>query len=203
MTLALALLVAGLVAPLIAAGTRRAVLPVSVVLLAAGLIHDIVPIVDLTGGVERFQRLDVLGVADGDGLRFLVLVAALVWCGPAADQVVRSVLGATGLPAPETAAEAGLRAGRWIGRLERWLLVACVAAGLPALAVIPVGGKALFRYAEVVADARSEQPRLTRPDADATPTVSRAGLVDYVIVGSLASWVQAIVLGLLVLSSRG
>ncbi len=201
MTLALALLVAGLAAPLIAAWARRAVLPVAVVLLAAGLLHDVVPIVDLSGGVERFQRLDVLGVAGGDGLRFMVLVAALVWCGPAADQVVRSVLRATGLPAPETAAEAGLRAGRWIGRLERWLLVACVAAGQPALAVIPVGGKALFRYAEVVADARSDQPRLTRPDADAAPTVSRAGLVDYVIVGSLASWVQAIMLGLLVLSS--
>ena len=200
MTFALALMLAGLVAPLLATTARRWVLPVAALLLAGGLLHDVVPVVDLAGGLERFQRLDVLGVAGGDGVRFLLLVAALVWCGPAADQVVRSVLAATGLPAPETAAEAGLRAGRWIGRLERWLLVACVAAGQPALAIIPVGGKALFRYAEVVADARAEQPRLTRPDGETGPILSRAGLVDYVIVGSLASWVQAIVLGLLILT---
>jgi len=199
-TFAFALLLAGLVAPVLAVTARRWVLPAAAVLLGAGLVHDVAPVVDLADLADGIQRLDVLGVADGDGVRFLLLVAALVWCGPAADQVVRRILAATGLPAPEAAAEAGLRAGRWIGRLERWLLVACVAAAQPALAVIPVGGKALFRYAEVVADARSERPRLTRPDGDGDQTVSRAGLVDYVIVGSLASWVQAIVLGLLVLS---
>lgn len=131
--------------------------------------------------------------AVGQGL----LVGALVWCGPAADVIVRLVLDATRLPAPEVAAEAGLRAGRWIGRLERWLLVVCVAGGQPTLAVLPIGGKALFRYAEVVADARADAPRLARPDADA-PEVTRSTLIDYVIVGSLASWTQAVALGLLV-----
>jgi hypothetical protein len=197
-TLAIAILVAGLVAPAIATVSRRLVLPTAAVLAAVGLANDVLGILDLTGVADRLGRLDVLGVVGGDGVRLLLLVAALTWCGPAADQVVRRVLDATGLPAPEAAAEAGLRAGRWIGRLERWLLVGCVAAGQPALAVIPVGGKALFRYAEVVADSRSEQPRLTRPNGDTGSSLTRAGLVDYVIVGSLA-WVQAIALGLLVL----
>ncbi len=200
MTFALALLLAGLVTPALADKAGRWTLPGVLVLLVLAMLHDAFRIIDLTGLAEGLGRFDVLGVAGGDGLRWLLLVATLVWCGPAADQVVRRVLAATGLPAPETAAEAGLRAGRWIGRLERWLLVACVAAAQPALAVIPVGGKALFRYAEVVADARSERPRLTGPDGSPQGSVSRAGLVDYVIVGSLASWVQAIVLGLLVLA---
>lgn len=39
-----------------------------------------------------------------------------------------------------------------------------IASGHTALAVLPVGGKALFRYAEVVADARKDLPRLARPD---------------------------------------
>jgi hypothetical protein len=198
-TFAIALFVAGLIAPAIAIASRRLVLPTAAVLLAAGLANDVLGLLDLGYVADRLHRLDVLGVAGGDGVRLLLLVAALTWCGPAADQVVRRILEATGLPAPEAAAEAGLRAGRWIGRLERWLLVGCVAAGQPALAVIPVGGKALFRYAEVVADSRSEQPRLTGPSGDTGPTLSRAGLVDYVIVGSLASWVQAIALGLLIL----
>ena len=140
---------------------------------------------------------DVAGVLDGrQVLARAVLVGALVWCGPAADVVVRAVLDATRLPAPEAAAEAGLRAGRWIGRLERWLLVVCVAGGQPTLAVLPIGGKALFRYAEVVADARADAPRLAHPDSEGA-RVTRSTLIDYVIVGSLASWTQAVTLGLL------
>lgn len=200
MTFALALLLAGVAAPVLAVKVGRWTLPIVLALLLLAMLHDAAPVVDLTGLADGLGRFDVLGIAGGDGRRWLLLIAALVWCGPAADQVVRRVLAATGLPAPETAAEAGLRAGRWIGRLERWLLVACVAAAMPALAVIPVGGKALFRYAEVVADARVARPQLTGPDGSPQGSVSRAGLVDYVIVGSLASWVQAIVLGLLVLA---
>jgi hypothetical protein len=200
MTFAVGLLFAGVLTPLIAARSGRWTLGVAVVVLALGLLHDIRPVVELSRLADATARLDVLGIAAGDGVRVALLVAAVVWCGPAADQVVRRVLSATGLPAPEAAAEGGLRAGRWIGRLERWLLVACVAAGQPALAVIPVGGKALFRYAEVVADARANLPRLERAAVDSGPTVTRHALVDYVIVGSLASWVQAIVLGLLVLA---
>jgi hypothetical protein len=201
-TVALALLVAGAVGPLVArAWSRRWALRASVGLLVVALVHDVWPVLDLWPLAEALARADVLGVAGGDGLRLLLLVAALLWCGPAADLLVRRVLQATGLPAPEAAAAAGLRAGRWIGRLERWLLVACIAAGEPALAVIPIGGKALFRYAEVVADARADQPRLARPSGDDGPGLPRDALVDYVIVGSLASWAQAIALGLVVAAS--
>ncbi len=199
MTLALALLVAGLLAPVVArASARRWGLRLAAMVVVIGLVHDVAPQVDLSGVVAPFGQVDVLGLAGLGGTTHLWVLAALVWCGPAADLLVRRVLDATGLPAPEAAAAAGLGAGRWIGRLERWLLVVCVAAGLPALAVIPIGGKALFRYAEVVADARVDRPRLTRPDAGPGESPTRDALVDYVIVGSLASWAQAIVLGVVV-----
>jgi hypothetical protein len=197
-TFALGLLVASLLAPLLGgAGHRRWALRIASVLVLLGLAHDAAPVVDLKAIGRVLDRLDPLAIGAVDGAGRLLLVAALVWCGPAADLLVRRVLDATGLPAPEAAAAAGLGAGRWIGRLERWVLVVCVAAGLPALAVIPIGGKALFRYAEVVADARAEQPRLTGPDGNG-PDVTRDALVDYVIVGSLASWTQAIALGVVV-----
>jgi hypothetical protein len=159
-----------------------------------GVAHELDPRLDLQRVADLLDRVEVLAIGGGGAL----LLAALLWCGPAGDLLVRRVLDATGLPAPEAAAAAGLGAGRWIGRLERWMLVVCVGAGQPALAVIPIGGKALFRYAEVVADARAERPRLTRADGTPGSDLTRDALLDYVIVGSLASWAQAIALGLLV-----
>jgi hypothetical protein len=195
-TLALGLLAAALLVPLVAArwGRGRGSFAAVVLLVAA---VALAPILDLSGLDRLVARHDPLGLT-ATGAALLLLVAALAWCGPAADVVVRRVLDATGLPAPEVAAAAGYGAGRWIGRLERWLLVSCVAAGQPALAVVPIGGKALFRYAEVVADARATRPRLTRTDTDAGGGPTRDAIVDYVIVGSLTSWTQAIVLGLVV-----
>ena len=197
MTFGLALLVAGIVVPVAGGARHRRWAPVlGVAIVLVGLVHDLRPVVDLDAVGTALERLDLPGLAPHDGTTRLLLLATLVWCGPAADLVVRSALDATRLPAPEAAAERGLRAGRWIGRLERWLLVISIVSGQTALAVLPVGGKALFRYAEVVAEARVDQPRLERPDAD-PPAVTRSILVDYVIVGSLASWVQAIALALL------
>jgi len=202
MSLALALLVAAVAVPLLArrSGTVVAVW-VAVVLLAVGAGLDAAGVAVPAGLAGPLQRTPVLAVAGADALPRALLVGVLAWCGPAADVLVRRVLDRTGLPGPEAAATAGLRAGRWIGRLERWLLLLCVAAGQPALAVIPIGGKALFRYAEVLADARAERPRLLAAGEDPATAPPRDALVDYVIVGSLASWGQAIALGLLVAAS--
>jgi hypothetical protein len=195
-TFALTLAAAAVLAPLLAPWAGRAwALRLAVALGIVGLALDAVPRFDLARVADAVGRVEVLDIGAGGGT---LLLASLLWCGPAADLLVRRVLDATGLPAPEAAAAAGLGAGRWIGRLERWMLVLCVGAGQPALAVLPIGGKALFRYAEVVADARAERPRLTRADGTPGGGVTRDALLDYVIVGSLASWAQAITLGLLV-----
>lgn len=49
----------------------------------------------------------------------------------------------------------------------------------------------------MVADARAERPRLSRADGTSDAELTRDALLDYVIVGSLASWAQAIALGLI------
>lgn len=197
MTLALAMAVLGLGAPLVPARhAQRAVLAAGAV-LAFAVVADQRAVLAGTAVADWFADVAVLAIAGDEGVARLLLLGALVWCGPAADLVVRAVLERTGLPAPERAAEAGFRAGRWIGRLERWTLLVVVAAGQPALAVIPTGGKALLRYAEVVADARAERDRrLAVPDEPTPP--GRDSFLDYVLVGSLTSWGQALVLGLLV-----
>ena len=199
MNVGLALLLAAVLVPPVA---RRLGGPAARWLAAAmvgtGIVLDAVSFDAISVVAGPADHVALLGLAGGDTATRWALLGALLWCGPAADVLVRGVLRATRLPAPELAESAGLRAGRWIGRLERWLLLLCIAGGQPALAVIPIGGKALFRYAEVLAEARAERPRLLGPaDGDATGP-PRDALVDYVIVGSLASWTQAIALGLLV-----
>ncbi|MFA9445586.1 hypothetical protein [Egicoccus sp. AB-alg6-2] len=199
MTFGFALLVAAALVPVLA---RRiggvAALWSAAALVLVGIVVDAVAPAAIANASRPLERIDLLGLAGVGPAARAALVGALVWCGPAADVLVRGVLRATRLPAPELAESAGLRAGRWIGRLERWLLLLCIAGGQPALAVIPIGGKALFRYAEVLADARADRPRLLGPSDDGETQPPRDALVDYVIVGSLASWAQAIALGLLV-----
>lgn len=112
---------------------------------------------------------------------------ALAWCGPPADQVVRGVLALTGIRLSRDVGAEDVRTGRWLGRLERSFILVVVVAGQPALTAIPVGGKALFRYAETMADARA--------GGGAPP---RHALVEYVIIGSFASWGQAVLLALIV-----
>lgn len=197
MTVALALLVLGLGAALLPTRWARATTVVAGVLLAAAVVLDAALTPDLAGLEDLAGRIGPLAIAGDDPVSRWLLLGALVWCGPAGDAVVRAVLEATGLPAPERAAEAGFRAGRWVGRLERWTLLLVVAAGQPALAIIPTGGKALLRYAEAVADARAQ--RESRIELrDGPPRPGRDAFLDYVLVGSLASWGQALALGLLV-----
>lgn len=202
MNLALALLVAGIVVPLLSHRAGQVVAAwAAALLLVVGAGLDAAGVSALAGLAGPLERTPILAPAGPGAVPRALLIGVLVWCGPAADVLVRRVLDRTGLPGPDAAATAGLRAGRWIGRLERWLLLLCVAAGQPALAVIPIGGKALFRYAEVLADARAERPRLHAAGEGADASPPRDALVDYVIVGSLASWAQAIALGLLVAAS--
>lgn len=193
--MALALLAAGLVGAFVPIDQLRRGLLVVAAILVLGLGFDLAPQTEWVGLSDSFSRTTPLALVGPDPVARALLLGALVWCGPAADLVVRLVLQATRLPAPEAAARAGFGAGRWIGRLERWMIVTCVAAGQPGLAAIPVAGKALFRYAEVVADARAARPRLA-PEPGAGDPPQRDAIVDYVIVGSLTSWAQAIVLGL-------
>lgn len=197
MTVAAALLLAGVVAAFVPVRHARRVVAGTAVLLGVAVVVDAAGVVDARVLADVVDSVWLLDLAGDDPTARLLLFAAVVWCGPGGDLVVRALLDRTGLPPPERAAEAGFRAGRWIGRLERWTLLVVVAAGQPALAVIPTGGKALLRYAEVVADARAARDRrLEVPDEPPRP--GRDSFLDYVLVGSLASWAQALVLGLLV-----
>lgn len=196
MIVATTLFALGLLAALLGGRRARVTAAIAAALLLVATVVDALDVLDVGLLTDAFADLDLLALAGDAPTNRALLLGALVWCGPAADVVVRAALQATALPAPEDAAAAGVQAGRWIGRLERWMLLLVVAAGQPALAIIPTGGKALLRYAEAVADARAGRERLVVPGQNGAP--GRDAFLDYVLVGSLASWTQAIVLGLVV-----
>lgn len=72
------------------------------------------------------------------------------------------------------------RAGRWIGILERLLIFVLVVAGQAAAAGIVVAAKSILRYPEI-----SSTPQRIAPE--------------YVLIGSLASWLLAFTAGVAVM----
>lgn len=72
--------------------------------------------------------------------------------------------------------EGGNGAGRWIGILERLLIYVLVLAGQAAAAGLVVAAKSILRYPEI-----SAKPQRIAPE--------------YVLIGSLASWLIAFSLG--------
>lgn len=70
-------------------------------------------------------------------------------------------------------------AGRWIGTLERLILFLLVVADEAGAAGLVVAAKAILRFPEIAGD----EPHLS---------------AEYVLIGSLASWLAAIAAGLAV-----
>lgn len=76
------------------------------------------------------------------------------------------------------------RAGRWIGILERLLVYVLVISGQAAAAGIVVAAKSILRFPEI-----SSKPQQIAPE--------------YVLVGSLASWLLAFAAGAAVVAGLG
>lgn len=108
--------------------------------------------------------------------RFAVIVAGLLFLQATANLVVRLVLDSAGSPAEES--ETTLKGGRILGPMERTFIFALGVAGELTAASIIVAAKGLLRFPELQRDKGS------RVDA----------LTEYFLVGSLTSWLLAVLL---------
>ncbi len=106
---------------------------------------------------------------------FTVVIVAIVLTAPA-NWVVRGILRAVRAESPADSN----RAGRWIGILERLLIYVLVLVGQAAAAGIVVAAKSILRFPEI-----SSEPKQIAPE--------------YVLIGSLASWLIAFGAGVAVL----
>lgn len=104
----------------------------------------------------------------------LVAGGALVLTFPA-NWLVRQVLRLT----RQETTPSHNQAGRWIGILERLLIYVLMLAGAAAAAGLVVAAKSILRYPEISAKPATIDP-------------------EYVLVGSLASWLLAFGTGALV-----
>ncbi|MEX0797173.1 MAG: hypothetical protein WEB67_02155 [Acidimicrobiia bacterium] len=102
----------------------------------------------------------------------VVVTAVAVLLTVPANWVVRLVLRLVRVETPEDTN----RAGRWIGVLERLLVFVLVISGQAAAAGIVVAAKSILRFPEI-----SSEPKQIAPE--------------YVLVGSLASWLLAFAAG--------
>jgi hypothetical protein len=131
------------------------------------------------------------GSADSPELVVIGSVAALA---VPANGVVRTVLAASGTEFRRS--EQTLRGGRVIGVVERLLIFTLALAGQLTAAVVVATAKGILRFPELQA-ARERAIEVVgegRHTADAPSAVDV--ITEYFLVGSLTSWLLAIVLGL-------
>jgi hypothetical protein len=110
----------------------------------------------------------------------VVITAVAVLLTAPANWVVRLVLRLVRVESPADTN----RAGRWIGILERLLVYVLVVAGQAAAAGIVVAAKSILRFPEISSESKQITP-------------------EYVLIGSLASWLLAFGAGAAVVAGLG
>lgn len=123
-----------------------------------------------------YDGLEVPAAAGVGFDRFAVIAGGLLFLQATANVVVRLVLDSAGSPAEDS--ESTLKGGRILGPMERTFIFALGVAGELTAASIIVAAKGLLRFPELQRDKGS------RVDA----------LTEYFLVGSLTSWLLAVLL---------
>ncbi|MGB9377329.1 MAG: hypothetical protein WCB04_07430 [Mycobacteriales bacterium] len=114
--------------------------------------------------------------------KFLLSLAALIFLQSTANRVTRLILVAAGTPAEQ--GESTLRGGRIIGPMERTLIFALAATGQLTAAAAVIAAKGVLRFPEIRSATENEHSGI-------------ASVTEYFLIGTLASWLQAFALTLL------
>lgn len=114
----------------------------------------------------------------------LFVAASFAVMAATANAVVREILLAAGTQIQTSQKQ--LRGGRYIGVLERWLILGFALAGQPTAAALVVSAKGIVRFPELSA-TRSERPA----HDDAQPRAIDH-VTEYFLLGSMSSWVVAL-----------
>lgn len=126
---------------------------------------------------DWYSGLGVPALNDVALQRFSLVLGVLAFLQVTSNIVVRLVLDGAGSPAPR--GESSLRGGRVLGPMERTFIFALGLAGQLTAASIIVAAKGLLRFPEIQAQR------------DASDSVDE--LTEYFLVGSMASWLLALV----------
>ena len=130
--------------------------------------HPFTPVADSLAMIVRHPMAWILGVSG-----YFVMYPVGDWIGTFMQRWAAQISPEQGLP----------EGGRWIGRLERLLIVLCLAAGQPAGIAILVTAKGALRYGEIRQGADEGHQRK---------------LIEYILIGSMLSYAAALTTGWLV-----
>ncbi|GEM_PF-5230075 len=143
-------------------------------------------------------------LADLRAYRAFTLICSLVFLMGTGNGIVRAILVAAGTSFQGE--KEGFRGGRYIGMLERWMILILAFSGNLTAAVIVVSAKSILRFPELnrAADRESsENPTEERRDEalenreteeEQVKSLSVDVLTEYFLLGSLASWILPMVL---------
>ncbi len=124
----------------------------------------------------------------------LVVIGSVAALAVPANGVVRAVLAASGTEFRRS--EQTLRGGRVIGVVERLLIFTLALAGQLTAAVVVATAKGILRFPELQA-ARERAIEVVGEGIHAADAPSQVDVItEYFLVGSLTSWLLAVVLGL-------
>lgn len=119
-------------------------------------------------------------LAEGSTSAVVVTVGVLLAQLSTANLLVRLLLDAVGVPA--TTNEKQLRGGRFLGPMERILIVCLGALGEVTATSIAIAAKGLLRFPELQRAQRRAGP----------PPDGPSDVTEYFLIGSLASWLLAL-----------
>ncbi len=129
------------------------------------------------------HHLPFLLVAGASAERVLFVAGVLMMLFATSNAIVRLVLTAMGTRFSN--AEQRLRGGRVIGPLERVLIFGLGLAGQATAAALVIGAKGLLRYPEL--NGLRNEPGAAGPSARTIDVVT-----EYLLIGSLTSWLLAL-----------
>jgi len=120
-------------------------------------------------------------------------VGALVFLAATSNGVVRAVLAVAGTKV--TGAEERLRAGRYIGAIERFLIFGLAVSGQATAAALVVSAKSILRFPELsrkAGEADADRKRSDGEDRESEVVADVDVITEYFLLGSLTSWLLAL-----------
>jgi hypothetical protein len=165
-----------------------ALLALAVTVLAAALVLPAVFTESVPPELQQsFQRQPWALLQSAGPPKVLLLAALLAFLGATGNGVVRLGLGLI-RGSEAFSGEEQLKGGRFIGPLERYLIFGLALAGQPTAAALVISAKSIIRFPEL--QGRSGAPAA----ADAEARMQRVDvLTEYFLLGSLLSWILALV----------
>ena len=176
---------------------RLALVTLALTLLIAGLVLPAVftpP--DPRWLASYLSRLPWAAIRDIDPGVLPLTLAALLFLGPTANGVVRTCLQLT-RETPVAEAEQQLKGGRFIGPLERYLIFGLALAGEPTAAALVISAKSIIRFPELQSKATADHSTEAGSGKQVRPVDV---LTEYFLLGSLLSWSLALAMTLPVLA---